>query len=99
MSKQILLHAAGIAVLSLLCACGPAGEEKKEEVKQTQELPAEPTKPAEAPEKEALSGMPGQDQAGVQTATQEETTKVATNEEPGENPLQQTGDETTEQKA
>ena len=87
MKKQLLLNAAGVAVLSLMCACGPLADKKEEETKK--EALAEIPESVQAAANEAL--------AQAETPTEEEempgeeaekASKVAM-EEPTEEPVEQ----------
>ena len=87
MKKQLLLNAAGVAVLSLMCACGPLADKKEEETKK--EALAEIPESVQAAANEAL--------AQAETPTEEEempgeeagkVSKVAM-EEPTEEPVEQ----------
>ena len=91
MKKQLLLNAAGVAVLSLMCACGPLADKKEEETKK--EALAEIPESVQAAANEALAqvetpeeGMPGEEEMPGEEA--EKASKVAM-EEPTEEPVEQ----------
>lgn len=94
MQKQVLLNAAGVAVLALMSACGTMSDKKEEAKPAAQEQPSDI-------QKAAAAEVPA-DQQAVEVVAQADTPAPATTEAPvtGETPKPEdkTAPVTTDQK-